>query len=72
MTRDPRSEPRPGDVVLINGEDWRIKAVFWDRDAIHRERPSVPCEYTQTSLNAYFKWARNAQVIKREETNDET
>lgn len=56
--RDPRTDPRTGD-VLRRGNDVRTVGVVAD-DAVEMLRPG---QCKMVTVRSYFRWAKDAEVI---------
>jgi hypothetical protein len=64
MTRDPRIDPRAGDVVSSVGLPCTVTAAT--RMSVEYETPDYPVA-RQVSRGAWRRWAAEAKVIKRAE-----
>jgi len=60
MTRDPRTDPQPGDILRYSGEDF-------PRRVLEREDDSVLVEMgarrSSMTLNRWFRWANRKRSI---------
>lgn len=68
MSRDPRKDPQPGDVLRFDGYTRTVTFVsFYGRTThvTYNEKANVHGERNdRVSLTEWRKWARKAEVVK--------
>lgn len=66
--RDPRWEPRTGDVIRRVENNWVVYRVTEGAVSFKRQRQG--CTKATFTIDEWRQWARDAQVITRGESND--
>lgn len=65
--RDPRTDPRPGDVLRTSRDERIVNAVTKTYVEVHTKRIYQGANWLYPSLGQFRKWAKNAEVIHRAE-----
>ena len=63
--RDPRVDPRPGDLLAFGEETYEVVSIEWDE---FLQRDTVACRVTRTVRIPFYAWKldrKNARVIAR-------